>query len=74
MTHGDFDPEYVFSHHHATPEKLAAYEAIHLGAKRFAQVMLDHVPECGDRLAVMRLLREAAMLACSAVSLEGRLK
>ena len=39
-----FDPEYVFSHHHATPEKLAHYEAIHEGAKRFAQVLIAHTP------------------------------
>ena len=74
MTHGDFDPEYVFSHHAATPQKLADYEALHTGAKQFAQVILDHVPECSDRIAVLRLLREASMLACAAVSLEGRLK
>ena len=70
----DFDPEYVFSHHPSTPAKLADYEAIHVGAKAFAEVILAHVPECSDRLAVLRLLREASMLACAAVSLEGRLK
>ena len=74
MTHDDFDPEYVFSHHHATPQKLADYESIHVGAKQFARVILEHVPECDDRLAVLRLLRETAMLACAAVSLEGRFK
>ena len=74
MIHGDFDPEYVFSHHPATPQKLGDYDAIHTGAKQFAEVILEHVPECSDRLAVLRLLREAAMLACAAVALEGRLK
>jgi hypothetical protein len=74
MPSGDFDPEYVFSHHSATPEKLADYEAIHTGAKQFAQVILGHVPECADRLEVLRLLREASMLACAAIALEGRLK
>jgi hypothetical protein len=74
MTHDDFDPEYVFSHHHATPQKLADYESIHVGAKHFAKVILDHVPECDDRLAVLRLLRETTMLACAAVALEGRFK
>lgn len=73
MTH-DFDPDYVFSHHHATPEKLAHFDAIHVGAKQFAKMVLEHVPECSDRLAVLRLLREATMLACAAVSLEGRYK
>jgi hypothetical protein len=74
MTHGDFDPEYVFSHHAATPVKLSQYEAIHTGAKAFAEVILEHVPECADRAAVLHLLREASMLACAAVSLDGRLK
>ena len=74
MSDGDFDPEYVFSHHHATPEKLARYEAIHAGAKRFAGVILEQVPDCSDRTAVLQLLREASMLACAAVSLDGRLK
>jgi hypothetical protein len=74
MTHDDFDPNYVFTHHPATPQKLAHYEEIHVGAKQFAQVILDHVPECADRLAVLRLLREASMLACAAISLEGRCK
>jgi hypothetical protein len=74
MDHDNFDPDYVFSHHAATPEKLAQYEAIHVGAKQFARVVLEQVPQCSDRLAVLRLLREASMLACAAVSLEGRFK
>jgi hypothetical protein len=74
MPHDSFDPEYVFSHHAATPAKLARYEALHTSAKQFARVILEEVPECADRLAALRLLREAAMLACAAVSLDGRLK
>ena len=70
----DFDPEYVFSHHDATPEKLASYEAVHTAAKRFAEVLLKSVPDCPDRDSVLHLLREASMLACSAISLDGRLK
>ncbi|HEY4121983.1 MAG TPA: hypothetical protein VGM56_29150 [Byssovorax sp.] len=74
MSHADFDPDYVFSHHHATPEKLAAYEALHVGAKQFAEVILTHVPAGVDRTAALQLLREASMLGCSAISLEGRLR
>ncbi|HYJ09297.1 MAG TPA: hypothetical protein VEX18_09810 [Polyangiaceae bacterium] len=69
-----FDPDYVFSHHSATPEKLQDYAALHDGAKQFAQVILARVPDCADRDAVLHLLREASMLACSAISLDGRLK
>lgn len=69
-----FDPEYVFSHHHATPEKLAHYDALHAGAKDLARVILAHVPDCSDRVAALRLLRECSMLACAAVTLDGRLE
>lgn len=70
----DFDPDYVFSHHSATPAKLASYEAIHAAAKQFAAVILTSVPDSSDRDNVLHLLREASMLACSAISLDGRLK
>lgn len=69
-----FDPDYVFSHHSATPEKLQHYEAVHNAAKQFAQVILERVPDSADRDGVLHLLREASMLACSAISLDGRLK
>jgi hypothetical protein len=74
MIQADFDPDYVFSHHHATPEKLARYEALHDGAKQLARIILEQVPAGADRAAALQLLREASMLACSAISLDGRLR
>ena len=74
MRDSDFDPEYVFSHHSATPEKLAHYDAIHAGAKHFAEVILTHTPASSDRSAALQLLREATMTACAAIALDGRLK
>ena len=74
MTQADFDPEYVFSHHHATPEQLAHYAAIHESAKACAKVILERVPAGVDRVTALRLLREASMMACAGVSLDGRLK
>ena len=74
MSTPDFDPDYVFSHHHATPEKLAHYEAIHEGAKKFAAILIAHVPPCDDLHDALQLLRETSMIACSAVSLDGRLR
>jgi hypothetical protein len=73
MSQPDFDADYVFSHHHATPEKLARYEAIHEGAKRFAAVILAHTPDSLDRTMALQLLRETSMMACAAISLDGRL-
>ncbi len=74
MTHPEFDPEYVFSQHKATPENIAHYEAIHEGAKAFAKVLLAHTPACQDQLAALQLLREAAMTANAAIALGGRWK
>jgi hypothetical protein len=74
MIHLEFDPEYVFSHHEATPEKLAHYDAIHTAAKRFAEALLAHTPPSDDQRSALRLVREATMMACAAVALEGRLK
>jgi hypothetical protein len=74
MSRPEFDPEYVFSHHAATPEKLAHYEAVHTAAKKFAEVVLAHVPQGDDRAAALQLLREAAMLANAAIALDGRLR
>ena len=74
MSHPDFDPEYVFSHHPATPEKLKTYAVIHASAKQFAKVIMESVPEGADRITALRLLREASMMACAGVSLDGRFR
>jgi hypothetical protein len=74
MNHADFDPEYVFSHHEATPEKLAHYDALHKGALEFAEIILSHTPRSADQANALRLLRESAMMACAAVALDGKLK
>ena len=74
MTHPEFDPEYVFTHHTPTPDQIAHYEAIHAAAKRFASVILANTPPSDDQDAALRLLREATMIANAAIALEGRLK
>jgi hypothetical protein len=74
MTHPDFDPEYVFSHHNPTPDTLVHHDAIHAGAKRFAEIILAHTPPSIDQTSALHLLREAAMMANAAIALGGRLK
>jgi hypothetical protein len=74
MRHPDFDPDYVFSHHPPTPDKVAHYDAIHAGAKHFAEIILKNTPPSADQTAALRLLREAAMMANAAIALSGRLK
>jgi len=73
MSHPDFDPTYVFSHHPPTPEKVAHYDAIHVAALRFAEAILAHTPRSSDQAAALRLLRESTMMANAAIALEGRL-
>jgi len=68
-----FDPEYVFSHHAATPAKLAGYDAIHAAAKRFAEIIIAHTPAGEDQATALRLLRESTMIACAGIALDGRL-
>jgi hypothetical protein len=74
MGHPDLDPDYVFSHHPPTPEKLKHHDAIHEGAKRFAEVILANTPPSSDQTSALRLLREAAMMANAAIALDGRLR
>jgi hypothetical protein len=74
MKHPDFDPNYVFSHHTQTPEKIVHHDAVHEGAKRFAEIILSHTPPSRDQTAALLLLREAAMMANAAIALDGRLK
>ena len=73
MVNPDFDPEYVFSHHAITPEKVAQFEAVHTAAKHFAQVLIENTPACADQRSALRLLREATMMANAAIALDGRL-
>ena len=70
MSHPDFDPEYVFTHHAPTPEKLHHFDAVHVAAKHFAEIILANVPASSDRTAALRLLRESAMMANAAIALE----
>ncbi len=74
MSQADFDPDYVFSHHAPSKDKLVHYDAIHDAAKAYAVVILKHTPAGEDQTAALRLLREATMTANSAVALDGRLK
>jgi hypothetical protein len=73
MSHPDFDPAYVFSHHAPTPEKRVHFDAIHAAALAFAEVILAHTPRSSDQMAALRLLRESTMMANAAIALDGRL-
>ncbi len=74
MPNAEFDPEYVFTHHAPTPEKVVHYDAIHAAAKHFAEAILTNTPTGSDQRAALQLIREATMMANAAVALDGRLK
>ena len=66
------DIDDVFTYHPAEPDQIPVYEAIRGQAKELAKVILAQVPQCADRSAAIRLLREAVMTANAAVALRGR--
>ena len=68
--HDDIDQ--VFSLGRATPEDLAHYQAILAGFAALGHVLVDHVPNCPDRTAIVRQLREAKGMAIDAVRNAGR--
>ena len=58
-----------FEHHVPTPEQIVAYKDIRQAAKIYAETVNKHVPDCADKTAAMRKIRESVMasnlaLAC----------
>jgi len=67
------DIEHVFKYHSPNPEQVVKYQVIRDHAKVFAHTILENVPECADRTAALRKLRECVMTANAAIALDGRL-
>lgn len=57
-----------FSYHAPTPEALVHYESIRGIAKEFAEYFDAAVPDCADKTAAMRKLRETVMAMNLAVA------
>ena len=51
----------LFMYHAPTPEQIPKYQAIRDGAKLFAKVLRDNVPDGADQAAAIRHVREAMM-------------
>jgi len=66
-----FDIEDVFTYHPPSEEQRQKYEVIRAKAKELAQVLVDELPECADKSAALRKLRESVMTANAAVALKG---
>lgn len=53
---------------HNDPAKVPAYVAIRESAKALAHLLDKHVPECADKMAAIRKLREAVMTANAGIA------
>lgn len=61
-----------FSYHAPRPDQLLQYDAIRKAGKVFAKVINDNAPECADKTAAIRKVREAVMTANAAIACEGK--
>ena len=64
------DIEHWFTYHPPTRTQPARYIALRDAAKTFALVILDNVPDCADRTAAIRKVRETVMTANAAIACE----
>jgi hypothetical protein len=60
--------DHWFKYHTPTVGQISAYGEIREAAKRFAEVVNQHVPDCADKTAAMRKIRESVMAANLAVA------
>jgi hypothetical protein len=58
----------IFSYHD-DENRVPHYQAIRKSALDFAQAIIDNTPDCADRTAALRRVREAVMTANAAVAL-----
>lgn len=61
-----------FERHPVLPEEEMLYESVRHQAKAFAQSILDHTPPCADQSDAIRKVREALLMAHSAIACGGR--
>lgn len=58
----------LFSYHPPRPDQVRGYEAINAAGKAFARTVLEHAPDCADRSAAIRYIRDARMTANAAIA------
>lgn len=61
----------VFKYHAPNPSQIVSYQQIRDSARATARVILDHCPDCADRSAALRNLRECVMNANASIALSG---
>lgn len=63
--------EALFAHQTPTPERVSAMLVVRARCIEMAHAILDYVPDCADRSAALRALREVAMWSNAAIVKEG---
>jgi hypothetical protein len=64
--------EEYFTYHAPTDEQIEKLTVVRTFAKALAHTINDNVPECADKTAAIRKLRECVMTANAAIVLEGK--
>ena len=57
-----------FTYHAPTPTQLVAYNDIRQAAKAYAETVNKSVPDCADKTAAIRKIRDSVMAANLAVA------
>lgn len=60
----------IFTYHKPVKDQASRYERIRNAARVFTEVVIDCTPECADKTAAVRKIREAVMTANASIALE----
>lgn len=61
-----------FMYHPPTPELVESYNELRTAAKTYAETINRLVPDCADKTAAIRKVREASMTANAAIACGGK--
>ena len=61
-----------FNYHAPTSDQQVAYSKLRSSALDFAKAINDLVPDCADKTAAIRKLRESVMTANAAIACGGK--
>ena len=61
-----------FTYHAPTPDQVKEYGVLRAHAHEFAKIVNAIVPECADKTAAIRKLRECVMTANAAIACGGK--
>ena len=67
-----YDIENWFTYDEPTPEQAEKYQVLRYKAKDLADLIVALVPDCPDKFAALRLLRESLMVANAGIAWKSR--